>query len=84
MSNKVYDFFKILAQVILPFAAMVVAVLGALGYAEYGEVILAIATAVNTFLGVILKIISDHFWKDKEIVEKVEVEEEEDEEEANG
>ena len=83
MSNKVYDFFKILAQIILPFAAMIVAILSTLGYAEYGEMILAIATAVNTFLGVILKIISDHFWKDKEIVEKVE-EKPEDEEEANG
>lgn len=84
MSNKVYDFFKILAQIILPFAAMIVAILSTLGYAEYGEMILAIATAVNTFLGVILKIISDHFWKDKEIVEKVEEEPEDDEEEANG
>ena len=84
MSNKVYDFFKILAQIILPFAAMIVAILSTLGYAEYGEMILAIATAVNTFLGVILKIISDHFWKDKEIVEKVEEELEDDEEEANG
>ena len=31
MSNKVYDFFKILAQVILPFAAMIVAILGSSG-----------------------------------------------------
>lgn len=62
MSNKTYDVLKILAQIILPFAAMVVAILGALGITQYGEVILAIATAVNTFIGVLLKISSDKYW----------------------
>lgn len=63
MSNKVYDILKLLAQVILPFAAMIVAILGALGYTQYGEIILAIATAVNTFIGVLVKISSDQYWK---------------------
>ena len=62
MSNKLYDTLKLLAQVILPFAAMIVAILGALGYTQYGEIILAIATAVNTFIGVLVKISSDRYW----------------------
>lgn len=67
MSNKTYDVLKILAQIILPFAAMVVAILGALGITQYGEVILAIATAVNTFIGVLLKISSDKYWHTDEV-----------------
>lgn len=63
MSNKAYDALKLMAQIVLPFAAMVVAILGALGYTQYGEIILAIATAVNTFLGVLVKILSDQYWK---------------------
>ena len=62
MSNKVYDVLKILAQIILPFAAMIVAILGALGFTQYGEIILAIATAINTFIGVVLKVSSDRYW----------------------
>lgn len=68
MSNKLYDILKLLAQIIMPFATMVVAILGALGYGQYTEVILAIAAAVNTFIGILLKASSSTFWKDKYIV----------------
>lgn len=81
MNNKVYDVLKLIAQIILPLASMVVAILGVLGYANYGEMVLAIATAFNTFLGVLLKVLSDQFWKGKEIVE---VSEDEEDEEVNG
>lgn len=67
MNNKVYDVLKILAQIILPFAAMIVAILGAVGVAQYGEIILAIATAVNTFIGVLLKVSSDKYWSEQEL-----------------
>lgn len=70
MSNKVYDVLKLLAQIIMPFATMVVAILGALGYGQYTEVILAIAAAVNTFIGILLKASSSTFWKDKYIVKE--------------
>lgn len=66
MSNKAYDVLKVIAQIILPFSAMVVAILGALGFTQYGEVILAIATAVNTFIGVLLKLSSDKYWGAKD------------------
>lgn len=66
MSNKVYDVLKILAQIILPFAAMIVSILGAVGITQYGEVILAIATAINTFIGVLLKLSSDKYWGAKD------------------
>ena len=69
MSNKLYDTLKLLAQVILPFAAMIVAILGALGYTQYGEIILAIATAVNTFIGVLVKISSDRYWANQDEAE---------------
>lgn len=83
MSNKVYDVLKILAQIILPFAAMVVAILGALGYTQYGEIILAIATAVNTFIGILLKASSSTFWKDKYIVKEDGTELDDDDDEEN-
>lgn len=70
MSNKVYDVLKILAQIILPFAAMIVAILGALGFTQYGEIILAIATAINTFIGVLLKVSSDRYWHEQENIEE--------------
>lgn len=66
MSNKTYDILKILAQIILPFAAMIVAILGALGFTQYGEIILAIATAINTFIGVLLKVSSNKYWNNNE------------------
>lgn len=69
MSNKTYDVLKILAQIILPFAAMIVAILGALGFTQYGEIILAIATAVNTFIGVLLKISSNKYWNNNEEIQ---------------
>lgn len=69
MSNKTYDILKILAQIILPFAAMIVAILGALGFTQYGEIILAIATAVNTFIGVLLKISSNKYWNSNEEIQ---------------
>lgn len=67
MSNKVYDVLKILAQIILPCAAMIVAILGAIGLTQYGEIILAIATAINTFIGVLLKVSSDKYWSNIEL-----------------
>ena len=68
MSNKTYDVLKVLCQIIMPLATMIVAILGALGYTQYSEVILAIAAAVNTFLGVCLKVSSSNYWSDKYIV----------------
>ena len=83
MSNKVYDVLKLLAQIIMPFATMVVAILGALGYGQYTEVILAIAAAVNTFLGILLKASSGVYWKDKYIVKEdgTELDDDDDEDE---
>ena len=67
MNNKVYNVLKILAQILIPFSAMIVSILGALGLGQYCEIITAITLAVNTFIGVLLKISSDKYWTENTI-----------------
>ena len=73
MDNKSYDILKLIAQILLPFAAMVVAILDALGLVQYGEVVLAIATAIDTFLGVLLAALSKKYWEDKQVITEDEI-----------
>lgn len=62
MSNKTYDVMKLICQIILPFVTMVAAILSAFGLIEQGEIVLAIGTAINTFMGLFLKASSDIYW----------------------
>jgi len=62
MSNKTYDILKYLAQVILPaLGTLYFALAGIWGF-PYGEQIVGTITAVDTFLGVALKISSDNYY----------------------
>lgn len=66
MSNKVYDVLKYIAQIVLPaLATLYFALAGIWGF-PYGEEIVGTITAVDTFLGVILKISSNNYNKKEE------------------
>ena len=69
MSNKIYDILKFVSLIILPFAGMVAAIIGAVQTGgDAGTVIIAIATAIDTFLGTVLTISSKQYWKAQESV----------------
>ncbi len=62
MSDKTYDILKYLAQVILPaLGTLYFALAGIWGF-PYGEQIVGTITAIDTFLGVALKISSDNYY----------------------
>lgn len=62
MSNKTYDVLKYIAQVVLPaLGTLYFALAGIWGF-PYGEQIVGTITAIDTFLGVILKISSNQYY----------------------
>lgn len=63
MSNKVYDILKDIALYVLPALATLVIALGNIWGIPYSEAIAATITAVDTFLGAILKISSISYNK---------------------
>ena len=63
MSNKTYDILKYIAQIVLPaLGTLYFALCGIWGF-PYGEQIVGTLTAIDTFLGVVLKISSDQYYK---------------------
>ena len=62
MSNKTYDILKYIAQVILPALGTLYFALAQIWGFPYGEEIVGTVTAVDTFLGVALKISSDNYY----------------------
>lgn len=71
MSNKAYDILKIISMILPAFAALIVAVGKIWGIPYYAEISGTIA-AVDTFLLAVLKVLSDKYFADKEIVLKEE------------
>lgn len=63
MSNKVYDVLKWIATLVLPALATLYAALAGIWGLPYGEAISATIMAIVTFLGVVLKISSDNYYK---------------------
>ena len=70
MSNKTYDILKDIAFYVLPALATLVLTLGKIWGLPYAEAIAATITAVDTFLGAILKI-SSIKYKENEDAEKL-------------
>ena len=63
MSNKTYDILKYIAQVVLPaLGTLYFALAGIWGF-PYGEQIVGTITAVDTFLGVLLRISSNNYYR---------------------
>lgn len=63
MSNKVYDILKYIALLVLPALATLYLALASIWGLPYGEQIAGTITAIDTFLGAILKISSDNYNK---------------------
>lgn len=63
MSNKTYDTLKWLAQVLLPAVATLYFALAGIWGFPYGEQIVGTITAIDTFLGVCLRISTTQYNK---------------------
>lgn len=67
MSNKFYDIMKDICQLWIPaLGTLYFALCGIWGF-PYGEQIVGTLTAVDTFLGVVLKISSNEYYKGEHI-----------------
>ena len=65
MSNKMYDILKYIAQIVLPALGTLYFALASIWGFPYAEQIVGTITAVDTFLGVLLKISTDNYNKAK-------------------
>lgn len=66
MSNKVYDVLKYIAQIVLPALATLYFALAQIWGLPYGEQIVGTITAVDAFLGAILRISTIQYENKKE------------------
>ena len=66
MSNKAYDILKYVAQIVLPALGTLYFALSQIWKLHYGEEIVGTITAVDAFLGAILKISSVSYYKKEE------------------
>ena len=64
MSNDTYDLLKYLALVVLPAAGTLYFALSGIWGLPYGEQIVGTITAIDAFLGAILKISADAYHKE--------------------
>ena len=62
MSDKVYDVLKYIAQIILPALATLYLTLAGIWGLPFGEAISGTIMAIDTFLGVALKISSNKYY----------------------
>lgn len=63
MSDKTYDILKYIAQIVLPALGTLWYALGSIWSWPYLEQILGTITAIDAFMGVLLKISSDQYYK---------------------
>lgn len=63
-SKNTYDFLKWVAQFLLPAAGTLYFALASIWNLPYGEQVVGTITAVDTFLGVLLGISSNTYYKD--------------------
>ena len=61
MSNKCYDVLKYIAQIVLPALGTLYFALAKIWQFPYGAEIVGTITAVDAFLGALLKISTDHY-----------------------
>lgn len=64
MSNRTYDILKYIAQIVLPAVGTLYFALANIWGFPYGEQIVGTITAVDTFMGVLLKISSNNYYKE--------------------
>lgn len=63
MDSRTYDILKYIAQVVLPALGTLYFALASIWGFPYGEEIVGTITAIDTFMGVLLKISSDNYYK---------------------
>lgn len=63
MSSKVYDILKFVAQILLPAIGTLYFALASIWGFPYAEQVVGTITAIDTFLGVILGISSNKYYK---------------------
>ena len=66
LSNKAYDILKYIAQIVLPALGTLYFALASIWGLPYGEEIVGTITAVDAFLGALLKISSNNYYKGEE------------------
>ena len=64
MSNRTYDHLKFIAQIVLPALGTLYFALAGIWGLPYGEQIVGTITAVDTFLGALLKYSSHQYNKE--------------------
>ena len=69
MTNRVYDVLKYIAQIILPALGTLYFALSPIWGLPYGKAIVGTIAAIDAFLGTVLKISSDKFYKRKVIAD---------------
>ena len=65
MNDKVYDIFKLIAQVILPALGTLYFAIAQIWGLPYGEEIVGTITAIDAFLGAVLGISSINYNKEE-------------------
>lgn len=68
MNNKTYDILKWVAQIALPALGTLYFALSGIWGFPYGEQIVGTITAIDAFLGTILKVSSDHYDGDGSLI----------------
>lgn len=63
MSDKVYDILKYIAQIVLPAIGTLYFALANIWGFPYAEQIVGTITAIDAFMGVLLKISSDQYYE---------------------
>ena len=66
MSNKVYDILKYIAQIVLPALGALYFALAKIWGFPYGQEIVGTITAVDAFLGALLKISTDQYNQEQQ------------------
>ena len=66
MSNKLYDVLKYIAQIVLPALATLYFALSKIWGFPYGTEIVGTISAVDAFMGALLKISTDQYNKEQE------------------
>ena len=68
MSNKTYDILKNIALMVLPALATLVLTIAQIWHLPYGQEVAATITAIDVFLGAVLKISSNNYAKKTETI----------------
>lgn len=66
LSNKAYDVLKYIAQIVLPALATLYVTIAGIWDLPYAEAVSGTIMAVDFFLGALLKISSDNYYKEVE------------------